>query len=238
VEFQIEFEANRRVLRVNRIGREEETAYTISTCVKKTKTGRETLVEPGRVLTVEVEDGTHTFRQDEGALSEDVVATLRELFPDGSKAQHHVSDDAAFGTRERQQIGGRWPIHAETVAAELGDSLGGPVRKESIEGNVTLAGTARVGRMDCLRIKGDMTIQSPPTKAPEGMEVESHLIESQFELIYPIDTERECLFSSALHRYRIRMKGKGSPNDSFHGTLIRSREWKRIPAEDESKAGK
>jgi len=94
-----------------------------------------------------------------------------------------ASDDAVFGTRELQAVGGRWPVDGKLAAADLANDP--KFRASSVTGESTLAGVTDC----CLDVRSaiqmtGLSVPNVPVGAIEGR------VDGTFQALIPTDRAR------------------------------------------------
>jgi hypothetical protein len=123
-------------------------------------------------------------------IPDETLALLGEMPGVASaSATQDGDDDAVFGTRTPQAVGGSWPIDSSFMARDLGQA-GLVASPNSIRGHTDLVRTVTEGGQPCLVVHSESTI-GPFTMEglPEGAEVQQ--AESTFEgdLTLPLDVQ-------------------------------------------------
>lgn len=101
-------------------------------------------------------DETFFSSLDGKPLSEEAQKVCRMAF---SISDGESSEDKAFGTNERKQVGDRWPVNAASATAEL-RRVGLRVDPVDVKGTVKLDGVVQDHGTECLRIRVEMDIRN------------------------------------------------------------------------------
>jgi hypothetical protein len=156
--------------------------------VEITRTQKET----DAIITV---DGTPASKEVREAL-----ASLLKLGLSGA------NDDQVFGTKTPQPVGAHWPIDARLAQADLRDDSG--IDATSVNGDVWLEGTTRVGDLDCLDVRAKMGLDGIAVPGmPEGSETEFGRADAEMQATLPVagTPERASDHMSMKIAFRVRV---------------------------------
>jgi hypothetical protein len=222
-DFRVELAGRMTVTAVDPLGNPRSAEYAIVRCEMFEKGVRMTLVHPGRVLVVERvpravaanPDGRKPYRvKDCGELPDKIAAALDAAF-DRTVSDVPFDADAVWGSAGRRRAGDAWPMRADAFVRVLGGA-GFTVRPEDVEGTARLTGTRRIGPVDCLDVRTEVTaakVISPPTR--DGVTYSGD-VRFTSTTSYPVDPARHALKRSS--RREERYEGKDA-----EGTLKMTR---------------
>lgn len=211
--FGIHLEGTVEVLALDAIGEEAKVACTVDKCVRITSEGEAELVPRGKVIIAEAKGKDTIFTiKDGGELAKDATEALDLAI--SLDTGDELSDDELFGTRDKQNVGARWPVNAEGVAKDAG-RVGVIVKPDDVEGSFRLDGVEKVGDVECLKLSGSLKMKKLGRKdddddgLPEGFTVESGSMEAKYGGLFPVDSSLGSLSESASMTFLTRVKSKG-----------------------------
>jgi hypothetical protein len=124
-----------------------------------------------------------------------------------------ADDDEVFGTKTPQAIGAHWPINGALAKASLSDDTG--IDAQSVTGDVWLAGTTKVGDLDCLDVRGKLGIEGMTVpELPEGSVTESGRADAEMQTALPVadaKVERATDHMSMVMAFKVRIPTKKGP---------------------------
>ena len=98
------------------------------------------------------------------------------------------SDDDVFGAKEPKSIGQSWPMNRSLAAQGLKDR-GIEVLPDRMSGSVQLESIDKIGSLDCLRLRGEMTIDSISSAGlPPGFTLDAGSLKSVLRGCVPLET--------------------------------------------------
>jgi len=152
LEYQIAFEGQAEILKVDGKQRPIRLAFTVQKFEKITggvtaevlKQGSVVVVDGGEQQAISLKDGS-------------IDKSAREAFELVYSAHKPESptDDEIFGTEEKKSAGESWPMHRALAAENLKDS-GISIPEERLSGTISLVGKGKAGTADCLEVQGEM----------------------------------------------------------------------------------
>jgi len=179
----VEFESEVTVLQVDKDGQATKESHSVIKCEVVRNGAREALLAPGLILTATADDNETKFEAQGGRVAPEVAEALQLVI---SIEKDAGNDDDAIGTRERKKIGESWHVNPEAVAQDLRRQKV-EVTKQSVSGTVTLAGLVKVGGIDCLDVRGTMTLKDIRPPLEEGFRVDNSDARITFSMKPPVD---------------------------------------------------
>ena len=121
-----------------------------------------------------------------------------------------------YGTKDKQKVGGSWPVNREGIAKEAA-RVGIIVKPDDVEGSFRLDGLEKAGDVECLKVSGSLKMKTFTRKdddddgLPEGLTVESGSMEGKYGGLFPVDPSIGSLAESASMTFFSKVKGKTGP---------------------------
>jgi hypothetical protein len=181
--------------------------YRVESC-RQSSSGKteEVVVPPGTKVLVESRNGETTFTVAGRPVPPEVEEALKVVI--SVHSSDSPTDDEVFGTHERKRVGDKWGIHAADAAQNLSRS-GLHVSAEDLKGSVRLDGLRRLDAIQALEISAHLRADKISIDAPQGMRIESGLLEADLSGFVPLDTKsRERLSDKMQMRMSVRVGGQ------------------------------
>ena len=221
--FGIHLEGTVEVLALDSIGEEAKVACTVEKCTRITSKGETDIVPKGQVIIAEGKGKDTVFSlKDGGELPKEATEALDLAISLDSGDEY--TDDEMFGTKERQKVGGSWPVEREKVAKDA-KRVGVVVKPEDVEGSFKLDGLEKVGEVECLKISGGLKMKKLSRKddeddgLPEGFSVESGSMDAKYGGLFPVDPALGSLSESASMTFVTKVRGKGGADNRQEVTV-------------------
>jgi hypothetical protein len=214
--FGVRLEGTVEVLALDDVGEESKVACTVDKCTRITSEGETELVPKGKVILAEGKgkDTKFHFQDDGKELSKQASDALELVI--SLDTGDTVSDDEMFGTKDKQKVGGEWPVTAEAVARDAG-RVGVIVKPADVEGSFKLEGVEKVGNVDCVKLSGSLKMKKLLRKddeddgLPKGFTVTGGSMEARYGGLFPVDPDLGSLSESVSMTFLTNVKGKGGP---------------------------
>jgi hypothetical protein len=181
--------------------------YRVESC-RQSSSGKieEVVIPPGTKVLVESRNGETTFTVAGRPVPPEVEEALKVVI--SVHSSDSPTDDEVFGTHERKRVGDKWGIHAADAAQNLSRS-GLHVSAEDLKGSVRLDGLRRLDAIQALEISAHLRADKISIDAPQGMRIESGLLEADLSGFVPLDTKsRERLSDKMQMRMSVRVGGQ------------------------------
>ena len=233
--FGIHLEGTVEVLALDAIGEEAKVACTVEKCMRITSKGQAELVPAGKVIIAEARGkDTHFSIKDGAELPKDASEALDLAISLDSGDE--LNDDELFGTKEKQRVGGAWPVNREGVSKDA-ERVGVVVKPEDVEGSFRLEGLEKAGDVECLKLSGSLKMKKLMRKddeddgLPEGFAVETGSMDAKYGGLFPVDPAMGSLAESASMSFVTTIKSKagagGAPEVTVESKVQRAAEMKR-----------
>ena len=216
--FGVRLEGTVEVLALDDVGEEAKVACTVDKCTRITSEGETELVPKGKVIVAEGKGKDTKFHfKDNGKEVSKQAADALELVISLDTGDT-VSDDEMFGTKDKQKVGGEWPVAGEAVAKDAG-RVGVIVQPADVEGSFKLEGVEKSGDVDCLKLSGSLKMKKLLRKddeddgLPEGFTVTGGSMEARYGGLFPVDPALGSLSESISMTFLTNVKGKGGPGN-------------------------
>jgi hypothetical protein len=213
--FGIHLEGTVEVLALDDVGEEAKVSCVVDKCNRITSEGEKELVPKGKVLIAEGKGKDTKFHYDDGTELPKVASEALELAISLDTGDE-VTDDDMFGTKDKQAIGGSWPVHADAVAKDAA-RVGVIVKPEDVEGSFKLDGLKKVGDVECMKVSGNLRMKKLLRKddeddgLPAGFTVTGGSMEARYGGLFPLDVSAGGVSESASMTFITNVKGKGGP---------------------------
>jgi hypothetical protein len=221
--FGIHLEGTVEVLALDSIGEEAKVACTVEKCTRITPKGETELVPKGQVILAEGKGKDTVFSlKDGGELPKEATEALDLAISLDTGDEY--TDDEMFGTKDKQKVGGSWPVEREKVARDAG-RVGVIIKPEDVEGSFRLDGLEKTGGVECLKVSGSLKMKKLSRKddeddgLPEGFTVESGSMEAKYGGLFPLDPSVGSLSESASMTFVTKVKGKGGADNKQELTV-------------------
>ncbi len=180
--------AKAEVLAVTALGKESKVRFTVAS-LSKIVDGKAEEVLPAGTVVIGVHRGKKTeFTVADGPAAPEIAKLLDVVIHLAPDNKQEVNDDVIFGTKERQKIGGTWPVNAVAASKDLALSQELKVAPENITGTVTLVEKTKDG----LDIHATMELKKVDFPLPPGMTTKASKVKVQFGGVFPLDlTKRD-----------------------------------------------
>lgn len=191
--FSVDMSGSVRVEEVDAKGNVTRSAITVDSLVRAIGLRRDELLRPGTIVIERRTGPRQEFLIGGRAVSPELKDVL-ELALSETNDPGAPSDDELMGTKQRQKVGGRWPVNRERLARFFAEDreLAFTVRPEDIEGGGELVALARSGGLECMRVDIAMTILGAPRGAmPPG--TPKARVEIKLSSLLPLDTKLDQL---------------------------------------------
>lgn len=189
-DFSFEFAAEVTVVKVDDKGHVLKKSIVIERFVDGKKNA---LLKTGEVVTAESLEGVTVFRLDSKPLPRDVFAKMKNIIH--TKTTDRSDDDAVFGSKVEQAVGGKWSVSSVQVAKAL------KVDANKISGTATLKARKKVNGVDCLEIVTEITVSDSFPNAKQYMDGGFKLLKPSMTLKmtshYPIDSKKQRVGGSS-----------------------------------------
>ncbi|UJR84571.1 hypothetical protein [Sandaracinus amylolyticus] len=182
----IDFEARFTAREVDARGRAIRLAIAVQRFVVDAGQGPVTPAIPGELIVTRVGEGS--IESVAGALDPQTIEWLGEVVH--IEAPRDTGDDEIFGSREPQAIGASWGIDTALAARSLG-AMGIEVRHDHIGGQTRLVERTRVGDVDCLVVRAELSArQLAVPSLPPNAQITRAEVRATMEAALPIDLAR------------------------------------------------
>ena len=192
-----------------------------------------TVIQPGRLVTVEAGKWKSRIDVDQGAFTIQDELVARSVLSLAST--DHPGDDECFGTDKPAKPGDSWPVRADGLVRAHANALGLKVKKQNVSGTIKLAGIETVDGTACMKVQGKTKIEHffPPrhrparTLAPSGRE---HGV--QVHQVLPLDPAGQCLMDSHSTNLQLKLRVDDASIGSdipVEGKLLRTVGIRRKP---------
>ncbi len=183
-DYEIHFEGKAAVLEVDSRSRPVKILFTVDTFTK-VEAGKSTaLLKAGIVIVADGKQGQPISLQ-EGSLEEPVREAFQLVYP--AHKPNDVTDDDIFGSKEQKSEGERWPMNRSLAVKSFKD-IGIVIPEDGLSGTVVLEGKEKMGNVDCLRLRGQMTADSIAAGGlPEGVIIDSGSATAVFRGCFPLE---------------------------------------------------
>jgi hypothetical protein len=181
--------------------------YRVESC-RQSSSGKteEVVVPPGTKVLVESRNGETTFTVAGRPVPPEVEEALKVVI--SVHSSDSPTDDEVFGTHEHKRVGEKWGIHAADAAQNLSRS-GLHVSADDLKGSVRLDGLRRLDAIQALEISAHLRADKISIDTPQGMRIESGLLEADLSGFVPVDTKsRERLSDKMQMRMSVRVGGQ------------------------------
>lgn len=182
-EFTIEFESDVTVVEVGKNGEASKESHSVSKCETVREGNREVLLAPGSILTVSAQESGMKFEAQGGPVAPNVAQALEVVISIQKDAE---TDDQLYGTQERKKVGDSWPVNAEAVASNLRRTKA-EAKKDNVGGSATLAGLVKVGAIQCLEVRGAITLKNVGVPMGPPFKTKTQSAEMTFDIKVPVD---------------------------------------------------
>lgn len=152
----VRLEGKVKVLAVTEKGKESKVACAVETCTVTERKESRGIIDKGSELVAEWkagkdgEKGKCCYTLDGRDLPDETAELLDRVLEVGDPAG--AGDDEVFGTKDRQKIGGAWPMDAEAASKDF-DRMGIVVKKEDTSGASKLVDVTDVDGVPCLKVE-------------------------------------------------------------------------------------
>ena len=221
--YGVHLEGTVEVLALDEVGEEAKVACTVDKCSRITSDGEKELVPKGKVIIAEGKGKDTHFSLKDGAELPKEASDALDLAISLDTGDEY-NDDELFGTKEKQKVGGSWPVNREHVAKDAG-RVGVIVKPGDVEGSFKLDGVEKAGDVECLRLSGVLKMKKLERKddeddgLPEGFTVESGSMEAKYGGLFPVDPSVGPLAESASMTFVTKVKGKGGADKNEELTV-------------------
>lgn len=193
----VDFEATEQILAVNAQGEPTRASYVVIKCAARQGRQEVTVLQPGRVITVDADRWKSRIDIDQGGLTiqdELAVRAVVSLPPiDGA------SDDDCFGSDQRHKVGDTWPVRADALVRSLTTAAKVRIKKQDVTGTMKLAGIETTDGVPCIRVQGKTRIKHffpPATDVPRDSKIVNSTFEYKFTRLLPTDPTGHCMTDS------------------------------------------
>ena len=185
----------RHCLKVNKVGSVVQIKLKMDSFTITEGKFTEAVLEKGTVIKGEKKDNKDQFELwDEESklgvpLQEGTMVEALKLFFSLNDAGEKNTDDDAFGTDKKKQVGDSWKINAKALAESAkNDKV--EIDPKNVSGKMTLTGIVKAGRHECLEIKGEFTVKGlkPPADFPRNLRVTKSEMTGRVHSKIPVDT--------------------------------------------------
>jgi len=183
------------VLKVSKVGSVVQIKLKVDSFTITEGKFTEAVLEKGTVIKGEKKDAKDQFELwDEESklgvpLQEGTMVEALKLFFSLNDAEEKDTDDDAFGTAERKQVGDSWKINAKALAESAkNDKV--EIDPKNVSGKMILTGIVKAGGHECLEIKGEFTVKGlkPPADFPRNLRVTKSEMTGRVHSKIPVDT--------------------------------------------------
>jgi hypothetical protein len=229
----IKLEGTLEVLAVTPKGKMTKLSVTVDQCARVSGPDESELLPKGSVIIAEADGDDTKFSLKDGELKPEASGLLELLFH-LSADDARATDDELFGTKEKQPVGGEWPMNAKRAAEDY-VAEGVKVDPADVNGTVKLEGVEKAGDTERLKLSGRMTVKKLQPKKPRlaelpnGQEVGS--TDFHFMLKVPRDPDDRSGEESISARHKMTSTGTlpGGKTVRQEMTLERATQMKRTP---------
>lgn len=180
--------------------------YRIESCRQSSSGKTEEVLPPGTKVLAESRDGETRFTVAGRPVPPEVEEALKVVI--SVHSSDSPTDDEVFGTHERKRVGDKWGIHAADAAQNLSRS-GLHVSADDLKGTVRLDGLRTLDAIQALEISAHIRADKMSIDTPQGMRIESGLLEADLSGFVPVDTKsRERLSDKMQMRMTVRVGGQ------------------------------
>lgn len=183
------------VLKVNKVGSVMQMKLKVDSFAITEDKFTEEALDKGTVIKGERKDDKDRFELwDEESklgvpLQDGTMVDVLKLFFSLDNAEENDTDDDAFGTEDKKQVGDSWNINAEALAESAkNDKV--EIDPKKVSGKMTLAGMVKAGGHKCLEIKGQFTVKDlkAPADFPRNLRVTKSEMSGRVHSTIPVDT--------------------------------------------------
>ena len=183
------------VLKVNKVGSVVQIKLKVDSFTITEGKFTEAALEKGTVIKGEKKDDKDQFELwDEESklgvpLQEGTMVEALKLFFSLNDAEEKNTDDDAFGTDEKKQVGDSWKINAKALA-DSAENDKVEIDPKNVSGKMTLTGIVKAGGQKCLEIKGEFTVKGlkPLADFPRNLRIIKSEMTGRVHSKIPVDT--------------------------------------------------
>jgi hypothetical protein len=178
-----DFEARAEVLDVDASGEPVRVALTVSKFTKSENGATSEVLKPGSVVLVDggAEDPVSLKS---GKIGDDARKAFDVFYSPHKPGS--ATDDDVLGAKEPKTFGESWPINAK-LASEDATKWGIEVSPEHLKGSTELVGKDKIGEVDCLSVRGELSASGVAIKnLPAGATVDDGAMQATFDGCVPI----------------------------------------------------
>lgn len=180
--------------------------YRVESCSQSSSGKTEEVIPPGTKVVADSKGGETSFTIGGRPVPPDVEEALKVVV--SVHSSDSPTDDEIFGTRERKRIGEKWGIQAADAAHSLSRS-GLHISADNLKGSVQIDGLRTLDAVKALEISAHIRADKVGLDAPQGMKVESGVLEADLSGLVPVDPKSRVRLSDKMQmRMRVRVGGQ------------------------------
>ena len=229
----VHFEGTEHVLAVNARGEPTRAEYVVAECTSREGKQNLTVIQPGRLVTVEAGKWQSRIDVDQGAFTIQDELVARSVL--SLTSTDHPGDDECFGTDKPAKPGESWPVRADGLVRAYANAPGLKVKKQNVSGTIKLAGIETVDGTACMKVQGKTKIEHffpPATDLPEHSRLQDATMEYKFTKLLPLDPAGQCLMDSHSTNLQLKLRVDDASIGSdipVEGKLLRTVGIRRKP---------
>jgi hypothetical protein len=208
--YDLDFAADAEVLEVDPKGLVKKALFTLETCLKTSKQGREQLFPKGTVIVASSQEGKTVLSTKDGQpippAESKVLSAVISVHNEGP------DDDEIFGTAARQKVGSSWPVNTDVALRDLEKKMPGMTLSAG-KGSTRLVGITKVDGIDCLDLSAELRMQVSPQNPPPGLKIIQNELTAKIAGAFPVDTSRQPLTENMEMTVKLAMSGKFGPQN-------------------------
>lgn len=195
--FTVDLSGSVRVAEVDAKGNVVVAQITVDSLVRAVGLDRREILKPGTMVTERRSGMRQDFQIDGKPVPPGLKDALDVLLSETNDSAA-PSDDELMGTKERQKVGGRWPVNRERLASFFTEDrdLALAIKAEDIEGGGELTALERSGELDCMRVNVAMTILGSPRGSDLPPGIGKARLSVKVSMLLPLDTKLDGLEES------------------------------------------
>lgn len=203
----VHFEGTELIVAVSPRGEPTQAEYTVTQCTAREGKQQLTVIQPGRVVTVEAGKWKSKMDVDQGAFTiqdEMIVRSVLSL-----RNTEQASDDECFGADKPQKVGDAWPVRADALVRSYASAPGLKPKKPNVSGTIKLANVETVDGVPCVKVQGKAKVEHflpPGTDLPDGSRVQDATFEYKFTKLLPVDPAGTCVSDSHSSNVQVKLR--------------------------------
>jgi len=197
------------VLAVTALGKESKARFTVASLAKIEDGKAEEVLPAGTVVIGERRGAKTEFTVADSPAEPEIAKLLNVVITLVQDNKQDVDDDVIFGTKERQKIGGTWPVNADAASKDLALKYELKVAPKNISGTVTLVEKTKDG----LDIHSTMELKEVGLPLPPGMITKASNFKMQLGGVLPLDLTKPEVSESMTMEGSVECAGQSGGKD-------------------------